>query len=517
MRKVFLLPHARFNMHFWLMLDEAFIAYQAGDEVSVVYCDGCLSYCRTNICASKMVCRVCRVLAKKAVTALPQEIKTYPLGQYVTAQNRSEVEKLRFDYHSIDELKAIEYRGVDIGYSVLSFYVDLRRNLYPEFNDVTVAFFDQLLRVAAHLTHAVEVIDDVIKPDHYAVFNGRLFDARPFFRKPCLMGRRAQCFEVESTPPTWEYLSVHYNNSLPHDVLANCEKIVSYWNECAQNTPSQKMMQIGKAFFERRRMKAPISSNTESFVALQVPNRMPEGWDSNKRNFVFFNSSEDEFAGIDKVFDGAKFKPTQREVIEKVALLSAEVDANIHVYLRLHPNLTKVKHRYHVELLNLGVKFPNLTVIPADSAVSTYALLDAAEKVITVGSTVGVEAVYYKKPSVLLGPSYYQFLDICYTPKDDDELRAMLKEVLAPKEAFAAVQYGFYWMSGKGRKWERFDFGSSGKSRILGVRIPVSSVYQLCGSTRLFGLMYKLFVEHILFLPFQWKRSTFRRIGIALS
>jgi hypothetical protein len=517
MRKVFLLPHARFNMHFWLILDEAVVAHQAKDEVCVVYCDGSLEYCRTNICASKIVCSVCRALAKKAVKALPKEIKVYPLGQFVSSQNKKEVQNLKFDYHSIDELKAIEYRGVDIGYSVLSFYVDLKRNLYPDFNEVTVAFFDQLLRVAAHLTHAVEVIDDVIKPDQYAVFNGRLFDARPFFRKPCLMGRRAQCFEVESMPPTWEFLSVHYTNSLPHDVLANSEKIVSYWNECAQNMPRQKMMQIGESFFEGRRMKAPISSKTESFVALQVANKMPEGWDSTKRNFVFFNSSEDEFAGIDKVFDSFKYKPTQREVVEIIATLASQVDPSIHIYLRLHPNLKNVKHQYHLELLNLGAQFQNVTVVPADSVVSTYALIDAAEKIITVGSTVGVEAVYSKKPSILLGPSYYQLLNICYMPKEDDELQGMLKDVLAPKEPLAAIQYGFYWTSDKGRKWERFDFGSSGRIRFLGIRIPASPLFKLFGSMRLFGLMYKLFVEQVLFLPYQLKRSAFRQIGISSS
>jgi hypothetical protein len=517
MRKVFLLPHARFNMHFWLILDEAVVAHQAKDEVCVVYCDGSLEYCRTNICASKIVCSVCRALAKKAVKALPKEIKVYPLGQFVSSQNKKEVQNLKFDYHSIDELKAIEYRGVDIGYSVLSFYVDLRRNLYPVFNKATVAFFDQLLRVAAHLTHAVEVVDDVIKPDQYAVFNGRLFDARPFFRKPCLMGRRVQCFEVEGIPPKWENKSVHFDNSLPHDVIVSNNMIISYWRESAKILSEERMIEVGESFFKGRQSKKAITSRIKSFVAEQVEDMLPEGWNTQKRNFVFFNSSEDEFAGIDKEFDSYKYKPTQREVIETVARLAAEVDPNIHIYLRIHPNLKNVKHQYHSDLLQLGAQFSNVTVVPADSPVSTYSLLDVAEKIITVGSTVGVEAVYHKKPSILLGPSFYRLLDVCYTPKNDDELRAMLKDSLEKKSTVRAIQYGFYWASDKGRTWSYFDFGSAGRARFLGIRIPVSPVFKIFGSMRLFGLMYKLFVEHVLFLPFQWKRSAFRQIGIASS
>jgi hypothetical protein len=149
--------------------------------------------------------------------------------------------------------------------------------------------------------------------------------------------------------------------------------------------------------------------------------------------------------------------------------------------------------------------------------VSTYSLLEVAEKIITVGSTVGVEAVYFKKPSILLGPSSYRFLDVCYVPKNDDELRAMLKDSLEKKSAFPAIQFGFLWASDKGRQWSCFDFGSTGRTRFLGLRIPVSPVFKLFGSMRLFGLMYKLFVEQILFLPFQLKRSAFRRIGISSS
>jgi hypothetical protein len=373
------------------------------------------------------------------------------------------------------------------------------------------------LRVAAHLTHAVEVIDDVIKPDHYAVFNGRLFDARPFFRKPCLMGRRVQCFEAESMPPAWEFKSIHYNNSLPHDVVANNDMVISFWKEATKILPEKKMIEIGESFFEGRRSKQPFSPKIKSFVAEQVDDMLPEGWNTQKRNFVFFNSSEDEFAGIDKVYDSFKYKPTQQAVIENVARLAAEADPTIHIYLRIHPNLKNVKHQYHSDLLQLGTQFSNLTVVPADSPVSTYSLLDVAEKIITVGSTVGVEAVYFNKPSILLGPAGYRFLDICYVPKNDDELRALLKDRLTEKSRGSAIQFGFYWASDKGRKWSCFDFGSTGRARFLGLRVPVSPLFKLFGSKRLFGLMYKLFVEQVLFLPFQLKRSAFRQIGIASS
>ena len=88
----------------------------------------------------------------------------------------------------------------------------------------------------------------------------------------------------------------------------------------------------------------------------------------------------------------------------------------------------------------------NLTVIPGTDPISTYALMDAAEKIVVFGSTMGVEAAYWGKPVILLAGTWYYYSGVCYVPESIDELKALLFQTLLPKDNKAAIKWGFYRM-----------------------------------------------------------------------
>ncbi len=71
------------------------------------------------------------------------------------------------------------------------------------------------------------------------------------------------------------------------------------------------------------------------------------------------------------------------------------------------------------------------------------------------GSTVGVEACYWGKPSILVGRSFYESINCCHVPSTRDELIAMMHTELAPKDKAAAIKYG-YWEMRKGTEFEYF-------------------------------------------------------------
>ncbi len=513
MSQVFILPHARFNAHFTVMLDEAVVASEVDESVSVVYCDGVFRYCKANVCASKTVCTVCRALAKSAMKKLPKHIDVYQLSDFVDKQQLDHVSSLNFDFSSIDELKSINYNGVDIGYSVLSFYVPLRRNLFPEFNRQIISYFNDLLRVAANMSHVVENIEDKLSPETYSLFNGRTFDARSFMRKPISLGKQVKCFETEAHAPVWEHRSVCFLNSLPHNIKENANLYQKFWSENLASRNESEMIAFSKIFYENRK-SGQRTIEKVIYVENQVDGCLPSGWDENKRNIVFFNTSEDEYSGIDKEFDSYKFLPSQIEIIRRVSDLACQVDKSIHVYLRIHPNLKNVKRAYHSDLNDLDGLNNNVSVIAADSPISTYELIDRCEKVLVAGSTVGIEAVYARKPVILLGPSFYRFLGGCYMPASDDELKELLASRLDPLDLMAAYQYGFYKLSVKGRKWKYFNFGRGARDYFLGIRIPAVDYFTLFGSYRLFGLLYKLFVDNLLLIPFFLERRKTRNLGI---
>ena len=59
-----------------------------------------------------------------------------------------------------------------------------------------------------------------------------------------------------------------------------------------------------------------VDQNWPSFVKDQVKNKLPEGFDSEKRNIVFFNSSEHELIGVEG-FENPIFK-NQNETIQHI-------------------------------------------------------------------------------------------------------------------------------------------------------------------------------------------------------
>lgn len=70
--------------------------------------------------------------------------------------------------------------------------------------------------------------------------------------------------------------------------------------------------------------------------------------------------------------------------------------------------------------------------------------VDSVDKVIVFGSSMGAEAAYWGKPTILLRGMFYYYLNICYTPQTFEELNRMLREELSPKNRFPAIQYGYF-------------------------------------------------------------------------
>jgi hypothetical protein len=94
-------------------------------------------------------------------------------------------------------------------------------------------------------------------------------------------------------------------------------------------------------------------------------------------------------------------------------------------------------------------------VLAPESDVDTYALIENASVVVSFGSTVGIEAVYWNKPSVLLGPSFYQDLGAAYkVATHEDALDAILRPKLGDKEM--ALAYG-YWANTRGEAYKYYE------------------------------------------------------------
>jgi hypothetical protein len=121
--------------------------------------------------------------------------------------------------------------------------------------------------------------------------------------------------------------------------------------------------------------------------------------------------------------------------------------------LRVHPNLASVDNQRKRQMLSLD--FPNLTIIEPDAVIDTYELIRSSDTIVSFGSTVGSEAVFWGKPSVLLGPCFYQNLGGVYRSHSHEETLRLLTQTLEPQEKTGALKYG-YWFQTRGHRHQYF-------------------------------------------------------------
>ena len=416
------------------LIDEAEKFAREGNEVFFAYCGGTMEGCFSNPVMNRLDCKVCSHSMRKSLKMLDPSVKLMDLSKLA-------VNKL-FDwqYDTAAEIKQIKYKEVEIGYAVMSLYISTTRNLSPKIDAQTKPYFDALLTSCATLVDAFASAIDTVLPDKVCLFNGRYFESRPALAVPRLRNIPTDVYELIDGPDG-KYRKVIFRNALPHNINALQSLMEDGWNKSKKSL--EEKIAIGKSFFEKRRNG--IAAGDKVYVAGQTAGLLPEGWDETKCNIAIFNSSEDEFASIGTEFEKYSVYPSQIEGIRSLLKRFAG-DDKYHFYLRVHPNLGKIKYKYHLDLYKLDKEYDNITVIPAMDPISSYSLMDAAEKVVVFGSSMGVEASYWKKPVILLSGSMYYNYDICYKPKDEAQLVSLLRTENLPSkfDELSCCKYGFY-------------------------------------------------------------------------
>lgn len=416
-------------------LDEAERLYREGHEVYFVTCDEAINACASNFLSNCLDCKVCQFSAHHTLRLLSKGIRRIKLP-HISKQ-------YTWQYANTDELKHIIYREVPIGYSVLSTYISQTRNMNPLIDDESRIFFDHLLDEAAKLVDSIEQLYLTIKPDKLCTFNGRLFESSPIVQYAIsrnipfdineLIGGRGK-----------PYYKVIFHNHIAHDIEYMTELIQSSWQNSKKSETER--IAIGESFFLNRR--GGVEAGDKVYIANQEDGLLPADWDSKKHNIVFFNSSEDEFASVGDAYDSYALFPSQLAGIKRILELTQGHD-DLHFYVRVHPNLSNVTYRYHLDLYDLPKQFSNVTIIPAKEKVSTYSLMEAADKVIVFGSTMGIESSYWGKPVILLAGAMYYNLGVCHVPHTEGEALKMILDSHLPVvscERTVYYKFGFYFL-----------------------------------------------------------------------
>ncbi|MHC4252548.1 MAG: capsular polysaccharide export protein, LipB/KpsS family [Planctomycetota bacterium] len=423
-------PYAYFGHHFETDLEIIQRHLDQGDKVAMLVCNSRLVVCDPNSSHDFHRCWKC-VSRRLQGTSLLSSRVTIRSFCMLTDRDCEELRSLKTRFTDIDDLKRLRVGGFDLGWAVSSSVISATRDPRVDLEAHADLVRDFVISgFAVHRSTHNYLAGRHI--DRAYVFSGRVVPQRAFLR--ACREKGIDCFTHERGHDSRHYGL--YENGAPHDRHYIADEVKRSW-ERASARPDRE--EVAADIYVKRSRGATLS--WYSFVAGQSPGLLPDGWDPGKRNIAVFCSSEDEFAGLGDDWNNPLYDSQLAGLRRILDSLSGDGDS-IHLYLRAHPNLAGVDNEYARALL--GLCSPLLTMIAPEDPVSTYTLLKHADTVLTFGSTVGIEAVFWGRPSVLAGQSFWRDLGGTYNPASHDELVGLLRRDLKPKPKLAALMYGYY-------------------------------------------------------------------------
>lgn len=460
------------------VLDLALDYIHKNDNVLLLCCDETEGICVRNYRKCEAYCWICKQSKREVLRKFASDFTNYHfLAEYISEEMIHEADAFEFKYKSTKELKCITYHDVEIGFGAFSTYVTLTRHCNPQYSDTVKQYLNDMMRAEIRLILIAEKIIKEFAPDLIIFHNGRFAQYKPFLGIAKNVGIDYIASELDSNS-IGEELHNDFYNDIPHSTTSFDRGIKRDW---ASADPKERE-KIGRQFYENRRNA--IRAGDTVYTKDQKLGMLPKDWDTSKYNIVIFNSSEDEFCSISKEYDDGQLFECQFVAIKKI-LEHYKADTAKHFYLRIHPNLGDVDDISHLALYKL--EYPNFSIISPKSPISTYTLIDEANKVVVFNSTVGIEAAYWGKPVISLNMCAYDSMNVSYCPTSEEDVYEYIdKEPLPAKKNIGCLKYAYYLLHVNYPK-QRYLKNYWRKRKIFGKTVEYTRIFTLLGSKWLYA------------------------------
>lgn len=424
MKKILFIEFWNCTPHIETALELAKNHSDAGDQVTFLFCGHDTPY-QEGLSLS----------AREAgfLTTLP-ELKGIELigSSRIKFSPRCKLENISYNrpfrFNNIDELMGFKYKNFEAGLAVASSLVSRIKHSEPDLRKYEQDVYKMLDSTIKVYEFSKKCIAEET-PDLVYVFNGRFCNQRAVMRAAIELDVEIRIHERGASK--FRYTA---NPFMPHDEKRTQQVMLAQWERCSGTKQSRDDAQ---RFFEERREGQ--EQGWKSFNVGQKKNMIPK-IDSSKKTVTYFSSSDDEFVASGNAYEWTDWK-NQFEAV--LCLIKLCKNNNIQLFIRLHPHLQEKSIEDQQKWLSLS-SYEDVELIAFDSPVDTYAMIENSDIVVTFGSTVGIEAVYWGKPSITLGPSYYSDIGATYQPRSDLELNRLLVSSDLKVDRERALPYGLY-------------------------------------------------------------------------
>lgn len=435
MSKIAILSSYTVTPHFETELEIIKNHLDAGDYVYQIECNKDWNVCLSNPKNEVYVCNQCVAKRLRAYYLLNKKFTRLSLFK----NKKYNLSYIKTSFNSIEELRLYKIDNFDIGMAVLSTLISYARSPYIKVEDYQ-DYIKRSIEAAAITYFALRDYLATHKFERFYIFNGRFSIERAAMRA---CEYHNQPFYIHERGCDMNHYEI-FHQSLPHSISYTTKQINDYWEK---HDDIDLKCKRAHEFFNSRLNN--ISKSWTTFLDLQKYGLLPDSWDKSQYNIVIFTSSENEYVAIGDEWKQTIFDSQISGIKELYDLLKEYmINDNIRVYIRMHPNLVNYKPEYEYVASALSSLKDYFYIIEPESEISSYSLLLACDKVLTFGSSMGFEATYYGKPSILLSSSFYMYMDVAYLPRTKKEaLDLILDRHLQPKSKLNAIKIGYYMES----------------------------------------------------------------------
>lgn len=326
--------------------------------------------------------------------------------------------------YDIESLQKIHYNGINIGIPVASSLIMKKLCSEPSIED-NQSLIKNYIKYSAFNCEASTMFLKNKPYDHCYVYNGRTYNTYPL---TCVIDEN-KIFYYERNGKNKELLRIQRGRI--HDNLHNSELALDFWKTSQghykKNTAKRYFIQNKKNIF---------TDNFSQKCALNT----------SKKIISYFTSSDDEISSLHPSIITSKLFPNQKNAVDAI-ITWVSIQTKYIFVIRVHPHLEKKCTFDRNYWNNLSGK--NVFIIPSFSSIDSYHLLNISDKVISYGSTIGIEATFYGKPSISLKYNNYSNHDAVYEPDSYEQLIDFLEQPLEPKNkkncfplAYFRMKYG---------------------------------------------------------------------------
>jgi hypothetical protein len=414
------------SLHFETDLELMMREAESGNNIYFLFCNGELKICDNNINQSRLQCKECIKKRRRALRIMNK--KNIYLINFMHYKQIKINRSLPNAINDINSLKKLKVDSYNIGYAIASSlankldetsFEDCKEQISLLFSE-GYSFYEYIKRI---------IIGYNINKGY--IFNARFCFSRAFF--DAFLEKSITVYNHDRGATLYKYDILE--NKLFHDISEYTKRVNALWDK-EQDISLKK--NIADDFFKKRYFGK--STNYISFTNEQDIRKLPEDVNMYKKIVVFFTSSDFEFNYTSDEYT-YKFYNSQSDGIMKI-VDSLKNCSDIGIYVREHPNQRNRNNKQRTALKEIHAD--NFHLIPAESEISSYALLTKANVVITFNSTMGIEATYWGIPSILCSNAIYEKFNIVYQPSSHEEVIKMILFDLKPIVSDDVFKYGYY-------------------------------------------------------------------------